>query len=207
MKNKEKLIIGITGGIGAGKTTFANLIKEKGFDVIFTDDLAKKIIAENEKIQNQLITEFGKDTFIDNCYNVDYISNIVFSDVNKLNKLNQIVIPNVIDTLMKEIELLQDGCDGLIFVETALLYEMGLADGFDYIISVSSKLENKINRIKQRNNITHHKIENRINSQISQEEKNKLADFIVENDKDIPELMKSVESIINILKILPNRET
>ena len=202
MKNKEKLLIGITGGIGSGKTIFANLIKNKGYDVIFTDDLAKKIINENEEVQNQLKKEFGENCFVAGNYNVEYISNLVFADNSKLAKLNRIVIPKVIDKLIEEIELLQNLNNELIFVESALLYEFNLEDGFDYVISVSSKLENRINRIKQRNNLTDLEIKTRIESQMSQEEKNKLSDFIIDNDKDILELEKSVDFIIDVLKIL-----
>ena len=199
MKKKEKLIIGITGGIGAGKTTLANLIKDKGYNVIFTDELAKKTINENNEIQTNLIKEFGKDCFIDGKYNAKYVSDIVFSDNKKLEKLNKIVIPNVIDDLIAEIDLLQDADTNLIFVESALLYEFDLADGFDYIISVTAKLENKKNRIK-------HNFQDRIASQMQQEEKNALADFVIENDKDISELKKSLEFIIDILEVLPNKE-
>ena len=199
MKKKEKLIIGITGGIGAGKTTLANLIKDKGYNVIFTDELAKKTINENNEIQTNLIKEFGKKCFIDGKYNTKYISDLVFSDNKKLEKLNKIVIPNVIDDLIAEIDLLQDADTNLIFVESALLYEFDLADGFDYIISVTAKLENKKNRIK-------HNFQDRIASQMSQEEKNALADFVIENDKDISELKKSLEFIIDILEVLPNKE-
>ena len=167
--------------------------------MIFTDDLAKKVINDNHEVQKKLILEFGKDCFIDGIYNAKYISEIVFSDENKLEQLNKIVIPVVIDELIKEVELLQNSSKGLIFVESALLYEFNLEDGFDYIISVSSKLENRKNRIKQ----DFHK---RITSQISQEEKNSLADFIVENDKNLAELDRVANFIIAILETLPNRE-
>ena len=195
--NKEKLIIGITGGIGSGKTTFANLLEKKGFTVIYTDVVAKEVINRSKKVQFQLMENFGMHTFINGEYNAEYIAFLVFSDKNRLYTLNKIVIPPVIDEIIKKIEAV-DNTNRLVFVESALIYELELEKGFDYIISVSAKLENRQQRISEH-------FEKRIKSQITQEEKNHLADFIIENDKDITELEKAADSLIGILELLPNR--
>jgi dephospho-CoA kinase len=197
METKNKLIIGITGGIGSGKTTFANLLEKKSCKVIYSDVLAKKVINESKRIQFKLMEKFGMHTFVNGEYNSEYIAFLVFSDKSRLHTLNQIVIPPVIDEIIKEIEAIDDSYR-LVFVESALIYELELEKGFDYVISVSAKIENRKQRISEH-------FEKRMKSQLTQEEKNSLSDFVIENNKDIPELEKAADSIIKILELLPNR--
>jgi len=195
--NKEKLIIGITGGIGAGKTTFAKLLEKKGCKVIYTDALAKRVINENKKVQFQLIENFGMHTFLNGEYNSEYIAFLVFSDKNRLIKLNQILIPPVIDAVVKEIDE-SDDSHRFVFVESALIYEFELEEGFDYVVCVTAKLEIRQQRISEH-------FQKRMKSQLTQEEKNNLADFVIENNKDIAELEKAATSLLEILELLPNR--
>jgi len=223
-KRQEILLIAITGGIGSGKSTVASILKEKDFTVISTDNIAKNVINENKKIQQKLIETFGDETFKDyntgvyGVYNTKYISNIVFDDKNSKNnlmKLNQIVQPTVIDEMIKEIEALQQKYyfqnnltnlnRTVIFVESALIFELELEDGFDYVISVSANPKTRIERIINRTGLNEQQIKNRFSHQISQEEKNKNADFIIENEKGIDELKKSIDFILPIILTLPNK--
>ena len=212
-KIQEILLIAITGGIGSGKSTVANILREKDFTVISTDNIAKNVINENKKIQQKLIETFGDETFNNGVYNTKYISNIVFDDKNakdNLMKLNQIVQPTVIDEMTKEIELLQQNNlmklnRTVIFVESALIFELELEDGFDYVISVGANPKTRIERIINRTGLNEQQIKNRFSHQISQEEKNKNADFIIENEKGIDELKKSIDFILPIILTLPNK--
>ena len=210
-KREEALIVAITGGIGSGKSTVAKILKRKGFTVIFTDDIAKKVINKNKEVQQKLIKAFGVDTFIDGIYNPEHISDIVFERQNakqNLRRLNQIVHPVVIDEMIKRIELLQEEQDDLevIFVESALIFELNLEDGFDYTISVSATPQTRLERIISRTGLDEQQIKNRISVQMSQEEKNKLADFVIENEQGVDELKKTIDFILPIILSLPNKE-
>jgi dephospho-CoA kinase len=218
-KRQEALIIAITGGIGSGKSTVANILKERGFTVISTDNIAKNVINKNQKIQQKIIETFGNESFIDGVYNTKYISDIVFEDNiflkeknanDNLMKLNQIVHPAVIDEMIDEIEILQQNNLQqnnleIIFVESALIFELELEDGFDYIISVTASSKTRLERIINRTGLNEQQIKSRISHQISQEEKNKNSDFIIENEKGIDELKKSIDFILPIILTLPNK--
>ena len=211
MQSKEALIIGITGGIGSGKTTVAKIFADKGFKVIFTDELAKKIISENISIKNKITHFFGEKSFIDGKYNAEYISNLVFSGSKRkaaddLQTLGQIIHPTVIEGMINELEILQQNDEEMIFVESALIFELGLETGFDYVISVTAQESIRIQRIKDRTGLDEAQIKRRIASQITQEEKNKFADFVIENNKDFNELKKSVDFLLPILTMLPNKD-
>jgi dephospho-CoA kinase len=207
---KETLFIGITGGIGSGKTEVAKIFQQNGFPVIFTDELAKKIVNENPEIKNKITEYFGEESYFDGKYNAKFISKCVFNGENsqkKLQKLNQIVHPKVIEEIIFELENLQKESEKkMIFVETALLFELNLEEGFDYIISVSTSENVKIQRVMNRTGLNEVEIKARISSQISQEEKNKFSDFVIENDKNLDELKKSVEFLIPIISALPNKK-
>jgi len=207
-KRQEALIIAITGGIGSGKSTVANILKEKGLTVISTDDIAKNIINKNAKIKQKLIETFGNETFIGGIYNTKYISNIVFEEKNAKNnllKLNQIIHPVVIDEMISEIELLQQNNLEIIFVESALIFELELEDGFDYVISVTANPQIRLERIIKRTGLNEQQVKNRISQQISQEEKNKNSDFIIENEKGLAELKRTIDFILPIILNLPNK--
>jgi dephospho-CoA kinase len=123
--------------------------------VLYTDQLAKKIISEEEEIQQKIIQKFGEKSFIDGIYNTEYISKIVFNDFKKLEELNKIIIPYVIEKMILEVESIHNNKniiikDKLYFIESALIFDLGIDEGFDYIISVSSSLENRIKRIKNK---------------------------------------------------------
>lgn len=204
--NDNKLIIGITGGIGSGKSTLAKLIEDKGHPVIYTDLLARDIINTDANVKELIKNAFGSHAFLNGQYNTAYIAAIVFNDNNKLSQLNQIIFPYVIDKLVETIGVWQDSEHKLIFVESALLFEMELEKGFDYIISVSASLETRIKRLLETRNLTEEDVKKRIKKQMPQEDKNKLADFVINNDGDSIMLKHSVDALIPILLELPNKD-
>lgn len=205
------LIIGITGGIGAGKTTAAKIIADNGFKVIFTDELAKKIITENTSIKNKIISFWGEKSFIDGKYNAKYISDLIFNQSKKrvaedLQTLGQIVHPTVIEKMIEELEILQENGEEIIFVESALIFELELETGFDYVISVTASEATRIKRIMERTGLDEAQIKMRVASQISQELKNKYSDFVIDNNKDFAELEKAIEFLLPIITMLPNKD-
>jgi dephospho-CoA kinase len=201
----ETLLVAITGGIGSGKTTFAKLVEADGYPVIFTDDVAKHLLNDNAELKMKIVSAFGDGAYSNGKYNASYVSGIVFNDSNNLQKLNQMVHPLVIEQMIDRIELLQDSDASIIFVESALIFELGLESGFDYVLSVNANESVRIQRIMERSNLTEDEIKKRMASQLSQEVKNKSADFIVENNGSIAELNKAKDFIMSVLSILPNR--
>jgi len=195
------LVIGITGVIGSGKTTVASIIEEEGFKVFYTDKIAKEIIETNEIIRKNLVSEFGNEVFNeDGQLNNKYLSDLVFnseSDDN-LNKLNNIIHPVVIQKMIDITKNCEKEGDKMIFFESALIFEAGLEDGFDYIISVVSDIDKTVERLE--NKMSRIDILKRMSKQIPQEEKAKNSDFVIENNGSIEDLKNSIRFILNIIK-------
>lgn len=201
------VVVAITGGIASGKSEVAKIISKKNYPIISTDLLAKDLMNNDISLKKKLINEFGEDIyFLDGKLNSKKLSEIVFSTQNeskKIKKLNSIVHPIVIDKMIETIESLITNGNRLIFVESALVYESGLDAGFDYIITISSDYETRINRAMTRTNLSREEIIARINEQISQEEKIRLSDFEIENNKSIKELEDATILLLSIIEFLP----
>lgn len=195
------LVIGITGVIGSGKTTLASMIEEEGYKVFYTDNLAKEIIDSDENVRAKLVSEFGKEVFkTDGKLNSNYLSELVFNSesTENLEKLNNIIHPSVIQKMIDITNKCEQEGDKMIFFESALIFEAGLEEGFDYIITVVSDLEKTIERLESRMNRVD--VLKRLAKQISQEEKVKNSDFVIENNGAIEDLKKSIKFILNIIK-------
>lgn len=195
------LVIGITGVIGSGKTTVASIIEEEGFKVYYTDKIAKEIIETDETVRKKLVSEFGKEVFnekgqLDN----KYLSDLVFNneDDSNLIKLNNIIHPIVIQKMIEITKSCENDGDKIIFFESALIFEAGLEDGFDYIITVVSDIDKTVERLKS--NMSKIDILKRMSKQLPQEDKAKNSDFVIENNGSIEDLKKSVRFILNIVK-------
>ncbi|SFO30387.1 dephospho-CoA kinase [Paenimyroides ummariense] len=192
-------IIGVTGGIGSGKTTIINYIKEKGFAVYIADDAGKKVMQKPEIIQ-QINELFNKEVLLEDGFlDRSKIASLVFTDNDKLQQLNNIVHPAVgldFEEFKKE-----NSNEKVIFKETAVLFESGSYKKCDATILITAPLEIRIQRVMQRDNITKEQVESRIKNQLSDDEKAALATYIVENI-DLKQAFKSIDDIIT--KILIN---
>ncbi len=195
------LVIGITGGIGSGKTTLASIIEEEGFKVFYTDNLAKEVIEKDVSVQNKLIREFGNEVFkADGQLNTFFLSNLVFnSESNEnLEKLNNIIHPPVIQKMIEITNSCEQAGEKMIFFESALIFESGLEEGFDYVITVLSNIEKIMERLEKKMN--RNDILKRLKKQFPSEEKAKNSDFVIENNGSIEDLKKSTRFILNIIK-------
>lgn len=173
------LLIGLTGGIGSGKTFISKIINSyKKFKIFDSDFEAKKIIKNNPEVINSIKNSFGPLAYVKNNLNKKYISEVVFSDLKKLKLLNQIVHPKVFEAL--EIYKSKNS-DKIIIIESALLFESGMYINNDINILVVSPIELRLDRIIKRDNITREKAKQIINSQWKDSKKINLADFIIEN--------------------------
>ncbi len=178
------IIIGLTGGIGSGKTTIANYFIELGVPVYFADDEAKELMNSSKKIKKKLIAEFGKETYKDGELNKAYLAAIVFKDKKKLSSINAIVHPEIAKHFSKWVKKQAKSPETTYVIqENAILFENNTASRFDYIITVTAPVEIKIDRVVKRDSITKEAILSRMNNQWSDAEKIELSDFVIYNTK------------------------
>lgn len=191
-------IIGVTGGIGSGKTTIINYIKEKGFAVYIADDAGKKVMQKPEIIQ-QINELFNNEVLLPNGFlDRSKIASLVFNNNEKLQQLNNIVHPAV--GLDFEEFKRENSNEKVIFKETAVLFESGSYKNCDATILITAPLEIRIKRVMQRDNISKEQVESRIKNQLSDDEKAALATYIVENI-DLKQAFKSIDDIIEKILI------
>lgn len=210
MKNHEEVvIIGITGGIGSGKSTVANWIREEGYTVLSSDDIARELMSTNAELKSILIASFGEEIYLeDGGLNKSLLSSLIFDSHNpQVKKVNQIVHPYVIEHIMNTLEELAEAGNKLLFVESALMFESGMAEGYDYIITVHTDEEKVIERVQKRSNMSEEKIRTIMKSQLNPIEKKKLADFVIDNNGNLEVLRHSFEAIFGIIQILPPNDT
>ena len=195
-------IIGLTGGIGAGKTTVAKVFKALGIPVFNADEVAKELMHTNPVIKNQLLTTFGERVYLSSgALDKDYLAGIVFKDAYQLELLNAIVHPVTIQAA-KDWEATQSA--PYVIKEAALLFEAGATDGLTAIIGVAAPLNLRIQRVMQRDACSKIEVEQRMRHQISDTIKLKLCDWVIDNnDQDliIPQVLKIQEAILAKLAI------
>jgi dephospho-CoA kinase len=174
--------LGITGGIGSGKSTVCDIFAHMGIPVYHADERAKWLVSNEPALQQQIISSFGERSFEGGVYNRAYIASLVFNDKEKLGKLNSIIHPAV----LKDWKDFYEQYQSLPYVvkEAAIMLEAGGRDSVDKIALVYSPLELRIKRLMERDGLDHSAIEARINSQMPEEEKKKLADYIIYNDDE-----------------------
>lgn len=176
------LKIGITGGIGVGKSVVTKIFKVLGIPTYDADREAKDIMVKNDAVRQSLMQTFGKEVYFeDGSLNREWLGKRVFSDADELKKLNAIVHPAVI----KDGEDWAAAQTSIYSVkEAALLFESGSYKALDFTILVVSPLELRIERVMQRDKVDREEVLRRINKQMPEEEKEKLSDCIVYNDDE-----------------------
>ena len=194
--------IGITGGIGSGKTTVASVFEQLGIPVYHADYWAKEIMNTEPLVIERLKELFGKDIYDSNGKsNRKRIAEIVFSDKNKLNELNSVIHPAV--WLHGENWLKQHEDKPYILKEAAILFESGGNKGVDKVIMVSAPKEIRLQRVMKRDNVTHEEVEARMANQWPDEKKIALSDFVIVNDDKqlvIPQVLEIHRQLVNDLR-------
>lgn len=190
------MIIGLTGGMGAGKSTVADIFRNKGFFVIDADKIARQLVFPGGRCLNRLKEEFGSEIIDEKgvlCR--QKLADIAFlSEVNK-QRLDAIMQAEITAEIEKVVE--SCGCSDII-IDAPLLFESGYNRRVDLSILVVCGLDTKIERIKNRDGLTETQIKDRITKQMNDEDKMNLADFVIKNDGSIEELKADVEEVINI---------
>lgn len=193
------LKVGITGGIGSGKSTVSRFFSELGVPVYDSDQRAKSLMQHDDSIIIKIKKEFGDDSYLNNVLNRSHIAEIVFKNELKLKQLNAIVHP-VVRTDFNN-WLSQNSNARFVIKEAAIMIESGAYKDLDKLIVVNANREQKIKWIKKRDHLLLEDIENRIQNQLSDKMRNQYADFIIENNSSKKELKQQVLSIYNKLTV------
>ena len=193
MQNNIK--IAVTGGICSGKSTVSKVIEEQGYNVLSCDEIYSDLLKDTRFI-NLLSKEFGDIKNIDGSLNRSRLSDIVFSDGEKLNKLNAITHPKIMQIAMKKMS-----GKGIHFCEVPLLFEGGFEQLFDNIIVVLRDKDERINELMQRSKLDRNQAVLRINCQFEYENYNFAKYYVIHNDANLTQLKnKTVDILAKIVK-------
>lgn len=191
-------IVGITGGIGSGKTTVANFFKELGVPVYIADEEAKRLMASNAELRQKITGLFGEESYRDGKLNRKYLAGLVFNNPKKLEALNNLVHPAVAEDFRKWVSAQQAP---YVIKESALLFETGDYKNCDVTILVKAPLEERVRRVMHRDAASKESVMGRISHQWPDEKKQMLSDYTIENI-DIPLIKNTVRNInVNLLNI------
>ena len=194
--------IGLTGGIGSGKTTVAKFIEEMGFPVYFSDDRAKEIVNDDEVLKNNIKELLGEEAYDENgFYNKKYVSGIVFNDDEMRLQLNALIHPAVKIDFENWVE---NQNSEFVFKETALLFELKLNESCYKSVLVTADDNIRIKRVMDRDQKTYREIEAIIDKQMPEKDKIKRADFVIYNNEGSDELKAATEKMmVNLQEVSP----
>lgn len=187
--------IGITGGIGSGKSIVADVLQNAGYCVYIADIRAKYLMNNNEQLQKELIALLGSQAYVGNQLNKLYVGNKIFADSVVREKLNSIVHPAVKNDF-------QEWCSfqkvPFVFYESALLFETGAFNNFDFVVLVLADDAQKLKRVISRDGLSAEQVKEKMASQMSDAEKLKKADFMIDNSGNtlvIPQICELINKI------------
>ena len=195
------LRVGLTGGIGSGKSTASNFFELFGSFVINADEEAKKILSSNETVQHELISEFGTDIIdVSGEINKAKLARVAFQDEDHQQRLNSVIHPYIYNSIDDHFnDVLKDGKFDIFIVDGALIFESGYDVHMDYIVVVTALLKNRMERALARQTLSREEILKRIELQWPEEEKVNLADFVIHNDGSEKDLKNNVKILIEKL--------
>jgi len=195
------LKIGLTGGIGTGKSSVSKLFKEWGAYIFDADDVAKDILNNNDTAQSELIAEFGTDVLgVDNKIDKKKLARIAFSDEDNQLRLNIIIHPYVFDKIDSTFDKVLGGGNHEVFVvDAALIYESGADTHLDYVIVVTSHLKIRTERVMTRGGLTLDEFLQRVELQWPDEDKVHMADFVIHNNFSKEQLAAEAKIVYNRL--------
>ena len=195
------LKIGLTGGIGSGKSSVSLLFKNWGAYIFDADSVAKEILKNNETAQNEIIAEFGTDILNkENKIEKSKLARIGFQDENHQLRLNAIIHPYVFSYIDSEFDkVLELGKHEVFCVDAALIYESGADTHMDYTIVVTSHLKLRIERVMKSGVLTREEFMKRVDLQWPDEDKVNMADYIIHNNSTEDDLIKESKKVFDLL--------
>ncbi len=193
-------IIGITGGIGSGKSTVSKIIEEAGFPVYYSDIKAKSIVNENSRLQQQIKELLGENSYdADGLYDRKYVGEIVFNDEELLLKLNSLIHPAV--KIDFENWVNQQNAK-YIFKETAILFELKLNESCFKSLLVTADDNIRIKRVMDRDDKNYREVETIMLKQMPEREKVKIADFVIYNNQTLDDLQDETNRVLREIEAL-----
>ncbi|MFQ6607859.1 MAG: dephospho-CoA kinase [Fidelibacterota bacterium] len=191
------LKVGVTGGIGSGKSVASIRLEELGAYRFDADKEAKEILRNNEQVQKDLIEEFSSDILSpDRTINPEKLARVAFANEENQAVLNAIIHPHVFDSIDNRYEEVSVKGEATLFVvDAALIYESGLDQHLDYVIVVTAQFGQRMRRALQRGKLTRDQIQKRMDLQLPEEAKAKMADFIIDNNRSEEDLIRQVDEI------------
>ncbi|MCK4893439.1 MAG: dephospho-CoA kinase [Calditrichia bacterium] len=202
MKKRRPLVIAVTGGMGTGQSSVCQFLHYLGAKAINADKIAKREIENNAAVQKELKKTFGAKIFYPNGkLNRKLLARLAFADEAKTVRLNKIVHPQMVSRIIEIIESARDsGRYSMIAVDAALIFELSLENMFDAIVVVTSKMQNRLERIKLRDKLTDKEISDRMSKQIPIEDKMQWADHLIENNGTLKQLEENTKKLFHQLK-------
>ena len=190
-------VFGLTGGIGAGKSTVASLFQEAGIPVVFADDVGREVVSKGSEGLSAIVELFGPD-LIDDTGNLDRrkLGVIVFKDPQKRTRLESILHPLVQNRSRSLFVQLENAGNQIIIYESALLFETNRHTEMHGVILVSASEETRIARVQERDSSNAEDVRRRIQAQMADDDKRKLCEYLIENDGDIERLSAQVARVI-----------
>ena len=195
------LKVGLTGGIGSGKSSVSELFSKWGAYIFDADSVAKEILTNNETAQGEIIAEFGTD-ILDGSGNIDKqkLARIAFQDENHQLRLNTIIHPYVFTEIDSKFDIILSNKKHEIFVvDAALIYESGADTHMDYIIVVTSHLRLRTQRVMERGGLTREEFLSRLDLQWPDEDKVHMADFVIHNNGTENDLLEESQKVFDRL--------
>lgn len=192
------LRVGLTGGIGSGKSTVAHIFEVLGVPVYYADEAAKRLYDEDETLKKAVIAAFGEATYRDDKLDRAHLAGIVFGDPEKLARLNAIVHPA---TIADAERWMARQTTPYAVKEAALIFESSAAAGLDKVIGVTAPEAMRVRRVMERDGVTEEEVRKRMRNQMDEEEKMRLCDYVIFNDESrllIPQVL-SIHDALSLL--------
>lgn len=196
MKKKSTLVVGVTGGIGSGKSEVCKIFARLGAQVIRADDRAKDIMQANPKLKKTLVDTFGTDIYRDDgTLNRKRLAEIIFSDPKKRETIDALVHPFVIAEMKRSIRRARFP---IVVIEAALIYESGVDTMMDYVVVVDADEEMRIRRALEHGKISRDEFLRRAKAQMPPKQKIARGDFVLQNNGDLVSLEKKAQFLFRL---------
>ena len=198
------LRVGVTGGIGSGKSTVCRMFSDLGRFVVMADEVARNLADEDPDAKREIEAEFGSNAYLSNgLLNRKKIAAIVFTNKQKRANLDSIIHPRVFRIIEQQLASLPSiQALPYVLIEAALIYETGMDGSLDYVVVVAAEEETCIQRVSVRDNVSREDVGRRISAQMPMERKMKRADFIIHNNATEADLCSTVHFLDSILSHL-----
>jgi len=206
--SSKMLKIGLTGGIGSGKSTISNFLNEIGIKVVDADKVSREVLSKYTEIKEKIRIEFGKKVFFDDgSLNRKLLGDIIFKNVEKKTCFENIIIPYIIKEIRMKIESLEKNREKIIVLDAPTLMENKLNEEMDYNITVWVDRETQIERVMGRDESSFEEVISRIDSQMSLDKKKELSDFIIDNRGAVEDTLQQVNKVLRVIKEMGKKES